>query len=308
MGKEQEDSITEPVDVREMKRLQDFIYVIRGKQVMIDSDLAMLYQVETKNLNRAVKRNEQRFPNDFCFQLTKAEYENLRCQIGTSSEESAGHGGRRYEPYVFTEQGIAMLSAVLKSDVAVQMSICIMKAFVEMRTYMANSAFLYERVNAVERRQILYQEKTDEKLEQIFEYIASHEESRQKIFFDGQIFDAFSLMVELIGRAEDAIELIDGYVDVTTLNILSKKRKNVNVCIYTHAQTRLTNQDVVNFNKQYPTLEVKYTNVFHDRFLILDKKEAYHIGASMKDAGKKCFAINRIEDAGIVQAILERLS
>lgn len=220
-------------------------------------------------------RNEQRFPNDFCFQLTKAEYENLRCQIGTSSEESAGHGGRRYEPYVFTEQGIAMLSAVLKSDVAVQMSICIMKAFVEMRTYMANSAFLYERVNAVERR---------------------------------QIFDAFSLMVELIGRAEDAIELIDGYVDVTTLNILSKKRKNVNVCIYTHAQTRLTNQDVVNFNKQYPTLEVKYTNVFHDRFLILDKKEAYHIGASIKDAGKKCFAINRIEDAGIVQAILERLS
>lgn len=304
MGKKQEDSILEPAD-QKMKRLQNFIYIIRGKQVMIDSDLAMLYQVETKNLNRAVKRNEQRFPDDFCFQLTKTEYENLRCQIGTSSE--AVHGGRRYEPYAFTEQGIAMLSAVLKSDIAVQVSICIMKAFVEMRTYMANSAFLYERMSTVERRQILYQEKTDEKLEQIFEYIASHEESSQKIFFQGQIFDAFSLMVDLIGLANDSIELIDGYVDIATLNILSKKRKNVNVCIYTHKQTSLTKQDIINFNEQYPTLEVKYTNLFHDRFLILDKKEAYHIGASMKDAGKKCFAINRIEDIGIVWKILKRL-
>lgn len=210
--------------------IEKLIYVIRDKQVMIDSDLAMLYHVETKRLNEAVKRNIARFPEEFRFQLTEKETESLRSQIATSMKSNGDNekkGGRRYLPYAFTEQGIAMLSAVLRSDVAIQVSINIMNAFVEMRRFIANNALLFERISTVELKQLEYQKKTDEKLEQIFEYIADHEESNQK--------------------------------------------------------------------------------VFHDRFLILDRKTAYHIGASLKDAGKKCFGINLIEDAGIIRDILQRL-
>ena len=290
--------------------IEKLIYVIRDKQVMIDSDLAMLYHVETKRLNEAVKRNIARFPEEFRFQLTEKETESLRSQIATSMKSNGDNekkGGRRYLPYAFTEQGIAMLSAVLRSDVAIQVSINIMNAFVEMRRFIANNALLFERISNVELKQLEYQKKTDEKLEQIFEYIADHEESNQKVFFDGQIYDAFSLIVSLIQKAEKEITLIDGYVDVGTLNLLSKKKDNVNVTVYTLKRTKLSKTDVDNFNMQYPTLDVKYTNVFHVRFLILDRKTAYHIGASLKDAGKKCFGINLIEDAGIIRDILQRL-
>ena len=270
--------------------IKSMIYVIRNQQVMLDSDLAMLYQVETRVFNQAVKRNIARFPDSFRFQISKDEYEALRSQIVTSKEEDANgnkKGGRRYLPYVFTEQGIAMLSAVLRSDVAIQVSINIMNAFVEMRRFIANNALLFERISNIELKQLEYQKQTDEKLEQIFEYISGHEEAGQKVFFDGQIYDAFSLIVSLIQKAEKEITLIDGYVDVGTLNLLSKKKEN--------------------FNAQYPTLEVKYTKVFHDRFLILDRGTAYHVGASLKDAGKKCFGINLIQDAGIIRDILQRL-
>ena len=277
--------------------IKSMIYVIRNKQVMLDSDLAMLYQVETRVFNQAVKRNIARFPDSFRFQISKDEYEALRSQIVTSKEEDANgnkKGGRRYLPYVFTEQGIAMLSAVLRSDVAIQVSINIMNAFVEMRRFIANNALLFDRISSIE-------------LKQIFEYISEHEEAGQKVFFDGQIYDAFSLIVSLIQKAEKEITLIDGYVDVGTLNLLSKKKENVSVTIYTQKRTRLTKKDVENFNAQYPALEVKYTKVFHDRFLILDRGTAYHVGASLKDAGKKCFGINLIQDAGIIRDILQRL-
>lgn len=287
--------------------IEKLIYVIRDKQVMIDSDLAMLYQVETGALNRAVKRNIKRFPDDFRFQLTVEEYENLKCQIGISSLNKNGYGGRRTLPYVFTEQGISMLASVLHSDIAINVSIGIMRAFVEMRRFIANNALLFERISNVELKQLEYQKQTDEKLEQIFEYISEHEEASQKIFFDGQIYDAFSLIVSLIQKAEKEITLIDGYVDVGTLNLLAKKNEGVSVTVYTHQRTRLSNIDVANFNAQYPTLEVKYTSVFHDRFLILDGKTAYHIGASLKDAGKKTFGITLINDESITKDILQRL-
>lgn len=290
--------------------IKSMIYFIRNKQVMLDSDLAMLYQVETRVFNQAVKRNIARFPDSFRFQISKDEYEALRSQIVTSKEEDANgnkKGGRRYLPYVFTEQGIAMLSAVLRSDVASQVSINIMNAFVEMRRFIANNALLFERISSIELKQLEYQKQTDEKLEKIFEYISGHEEAGQKVFFDGQIYDAFSLIVSLIQKAEKEITLIDGYVDVGTLNLLSKKKENVSVTIYTQKRTRLTKTDVENFNAQYPALEVKYTKVFHDRFLILDRGTAYHVGASLKDAGKKCFGINLIQDAGIIRDILQRL-
>lgn len=289
--------------------IKSMIYVVRNQQVMIDNDLAMLYQVETRTLNQAVKRNITRFPERFRFQLTKEEYENLKSQIVISSleTEKGGYGGRRKLPFVYTEQGIAMLSAVLRSEVAIRMSIHIMDTFVEMRKYMANTSLLYERLNAMEIRQIAYQTETDERFNKVFEYISEHEEANQKVFFDGQIYDAFSLIVSLIHKAEKEITLIDGYVDVGTLNLLSKKNENVSVTIYTQKRTRLSETDVEKFNAQYPTLEVKYTKAFHDRFLILDRETAYHVGVSLKDAGKKCFGINLIQDAGIIKDILQRL-
>lgn len=256
--------------------IEKMIYVIRDKQVMLDSDLAILYQVETGALNRAVKRNISRFPEDFRFQLTKEEYQNLRCQTGISSfaQGENNYGGRRTLPYVFTEQGISMLASVLHSEVAIKVSIGIMRAFVEMRRFIANNALLFERISNVELKQLEYQKQTDEKLD--------------------QIFDAFSLIVSLIQKAEKEIVLIDGYVDIGTLNLLTKKNENVTVVMYTLKRTKLSQEDVNNFNSQYPLLEVRYTKVFHDRFLILDKKNVYHIGASLKDAGKKCFGISLI--------------
>ena len=180
---------TKEVVVQE-STIKNLIYVIRGRQVMLDSDLAALYQVETGALNRAVKRNNKRFPEQFCFQLLDEEYDNLRCQIGISNLDVKGSGGRRYLPYVFTEPGIAMLSAVLRSDVAVQVSIKIMNAFVEMRRFMANNSLVLNRINEIEVKQLSYQKDTDEKFEKIFTYISEHEEVTQKIFFEGQIYDA----------------------------------------------------------------------------------------------------------------------
>lgn len=288
--------------------IRSLIYVVRGKQVMLDSDLAMMYQVETRTLNQAVKRNITRFPERFRFQLTKEEYENLKSQIViSSSEENNGYGGRRTLPYVFTEQGIAMLSSVLKSEIAIQTSIRIMDTFVEMRRFIANNSLLFERISNVELKQLEYQKQTDERFEKIFEYISDHEEDSQKIFFDGQIYDAFSLIVSLIQKAKKNIKLVDGYVDVNTLNMLSKKNSKVSVTVYTHPNTSLTNVDINNFNAQYYGVKLKYTTAFHDRFLILDDTEVYHIGASIKDAGKKCFGLSLIQDKKIVGDLLKRL-
>ena len=285
------------------KDVKSLIHVIRGNQVMLDSDLAMLYQVETKVFNQSVTRNIERFPENFRFQLTKEEYDALRSQNATSN----GRGGRRYLPFAFTEQGIAMLSGVLRSDVAVQVSIRIMNTFVEMRHFIANNALLFEKVSDIELTQLEYQKSTDERFDKVFRYIEDHAESEQKVFFDGQIYDAFSLITSIVKKAQKEIVLIDGYVDVDTMNILAKKNTGVDVKIYTYASAQLTNRDVTTFNAQYPTLTVKKTQVFHDRFIILDGKTAYHVGASIKDAGKKCFGISLIDDPGVVSDLLNRL-
>jgi toxin-antitoxin system, toxin component, fic family len=303
------DNINVPVIVDSTEeKIENLIHYIRGQQVMIDSDLALLYNVETKRLNESVKRNSKRFPESFCFRLTEDEYADLKSQIATSNtENTSSKGGRRYLPYVFTEQGIAMLSAVLRSDEAIQVSVNIMNAFVKMRRFLAENALMFDKLNSLELKQLQYQKESNEKFDQIFAYISEHEEVGQKIFFEGQIYDAFSLLVSLVGKAEKSIVLIDNYVDVGTLNILAKKKDGVDVTIYTVRRTRLASQDIANFNSQYPTLTVNYTGVFHDRFLIIDEETAYHIGASIKDAGKKCFGISRIEDVGIVSDILQRL-
>lgn len=287
------------VDNRE---IQNMIYTFRGKQVMVDSDLAELYKVSTGNLNKAMKRNSSRFPEHFCFQLTKLEYENLRFQNGTSSSNN-NYGGRRYMPYVFTEQGIAMLSAVLKSDVAVEVRIKIMNSFVEMRNFLLSNREMFARLDRVELKQL----ETDKKLEEVFNYIAANTEVKQNIFFDGQIYDAFSFIVGLIQKAKKEIILIDNYVDINTLNILCKKNKGINVVIATLGKGSISAKDIAKFNAQYPKLLVKTTTDFHDRFLILDKSEVYHIGASIKDAGKKSFGITKIEDKDLVKSLINKV-
>ena len=297
-------------------QIKNLIHTVRGKQVMLDSDLAKLYEVETGALNRAAKRNEDRFPEDFRFRLIDNEYENLRCQLGISSDDlqKFSAGGRRYMPYVYTEQGVAMLSGVLRSRVAVQASIGIMRAFVGMRHFIADNAHMFEQIRDVERRQLEYQQKTDarlksmdERFKRVFDYMETHETPSQKVFFEGQIYDAFGLLVSLVQKAKREIILIDNYVDINTLNILAKRGKGTTTTIWTHPKAKLTKSDVDTFNAQYPILEIRHTALFHDRFIILDKTEGYHVGASLKDAGKKSFAITRLEDTTIIDAILGKL-
>ena len=281
------------------KEIQSMIYTFRGRQVMIDRDLAYLYNVETKALNQAVKRNISRFPESFRFQISDDEKDELvtNCDRFKTLKHSS------LNPYAYTEQGIAMLSAVLRSDVAVEVSVKIMNSFVEMRKFLLSNREMFARLDRVELKQL----ETDKKLEEVFDYIATTKEVKQKIFFNGQIYDAFSLMVEIVEKAEKELILIDNYVDVNTLNILSKKKDGVNVLIVTSGKGNLTDKDIAKFNSQYPKLTVKISKDFHDRFLIIDRKEVYHIGASIKDAGKKSFGITKLEVEELTKSLLDKV-
>ncbi|MEE2023068.1 ORF6N domain-containing protein [Alkalimonas mucilaginosa] len=272
--------------------LQSLILTIRGKQVMLDRDLSELYQVDTKVLNQAVKRNIARFPESFRFQLTPEEEESLRSQIVTSSQ----HGGRRYLSYAFTEQGIAMLSAVLRSDIAIQVSIQIMQAFVQMRSFLLNNAALFQRLGQVEQKQQL----SDQRIDTLFQAMeASSLPVKQGIFFDGQVFDAYVFANKLIKSANKQIVLIDNYIDESVLTMLSERKSKVRVTLMTSNVTKKLELDVYKHNQQYPGIELKPFNKAHDRFLIIDQHQIYHIGASMKDLGKKWFAFSKLELAAL---------
>jgi len=271
------------------KEIRNLIYTIRGKQVMLDSDLATLYQVETKNLNKAVKRNIERFPASFCFQLTEEEVENLRFQFGTSS---LSYGGRRYLPYVFTEQGVAMSSAILRSDIAVKVSVEIMEAFVEMRRMLISNASLFYRLDKIELKQL----ETDQKFEEIFKALESDKlHSEKGVFYNGQIFDAYTFVSDIIRSAKSSIILLDNYVDDTVLTLLGKRKDDVTATIYIKSISNQLRLDVQRYNSQYPRIEVELFSDAHDRFLIIDNTELYHIGASLKDLGKKWFAFSRMD-------------
>lgn len=299
---------TEIQVISSVEDIKNKVYMIRGQQVMLDYDLAKIYGYEVKRLNEQVKRNISRFPEDFMFQLVENEIpDSLKSQFATLNDNGNKRGMHiKKMPYAFTEQGIYMLATVLRGELAEQQSIFIMRAFKEMRHFIANNALMFERINSIELRQLEYQKDTDEKFGKIFAYMADHEEDNQKIFYDGQIFEAFSLLTDIIHRAKKEIILIDGYVDVITLNILAKKKAGVNVMVYTLPGARISTQDVRNFNAQYPALTVKRTTAFHDRFLIIDGMEGYHIGASLKDAGKKCFGINKIYGTDDIENIMKK--
>ena len=293
----------EELELTTIEEIQGMIYTIKGKQVMIDSDVANLYHYETKKINQAVKRNIERFPEGFCFQLTESELENLRSQFVTSSLGTGNYGGRRYLPYVFTEQGIAMLAPLLKNKIAVQVSINIMNAFVIMRHFLKENGQVFERLTSVEYRLIEH----DKKFDIVFDKLQEKQIENQRIFFNGQIYDAYSLIIDIIKKANNKITIIDNYVDDSILEMLSKKKDNVEVVILTSNKSNIKNIDIQKFNKQYPTLKVAKTDKFHDRFIILDEKEMYHLGASIKDLGKKCFGINKIENDDIIETLLRTI-
>ena len=290
-------------EILDTQQIQSRIYTIRNEQVMIDSDLAEMYEVETKNLNLTVKRNINRFPEKFRFQLTKEEYENLRLQNETSKEK---RGGRRYLPYAFTEQGVAMLSAVLRNDTAVQVSIQIIDAFVKMRRFLSSNSAIFNRIDSVEKNLLEYKTESDSKFNKIFEAIEEKEiKPKQGIFFEGQIFDAYKFVSELFRSAKTSILIIDNYVDDSVLTHLTKKKKTVKVSIYTKNLSKQLKLDAEKFNAQYKNLTLKKFNKSHDRFIIIDDKEIYHFGASLKDLGKKWFAFSKFKKDALT--ILEKL-
>ena len=283
------------------EEIKNLIYTIRGKQVMLDSDVAMLYHYTTKNINKDVKRNIDRFPEDFCFQLTESEFQNLRFQFGTLNRKvNNGDVTRKYLPYVFTEQGISMLSGVLKNEIAVKVSVSIIRAFVEMRKFLMLNGQVFGRLTSIEHKLLEH----DKKFDEVFNQLQQEENIKQKIFFEGQIYDAYILIIDIIKKANKKILIIDNYIDDSVLKMLTKKNKNVEVIILTSDKSNIEKIDIQKFNKEYPVLKVVKTNKFHDRFIVIDNKEMYHLGASIKDLGKKCFGINRIKDLEIIKKII----
>lgn len=275
--------------------IQPLIRIIRGQQVMLDRDLAVLYRVETRALNQAVKRNLERFPEDFMFQLTKEEFENWKSQFVTS--KSIIMGARKL-PYAFTEQGIAMLSSVLKSKTAVDVNIRIMRAFVSMRRFIAINSQLVQRLETIEYHQLemkQHQEITDKRIDEVFKRLDANIPPMQGVFYDGQVFDAYRFVSDLMRKAKRSIVLIDNYVDETVLTLLDKRTSGVSATIYTQQINAQLQLDINRHNTQYPAIEVNIFKRSHDRFLCIDDY-VYHIGASIKDLGKKWFAFSKMED------------
>ena len=305
-----------PIVILNQEDLKNKIYTIRGLKIMLDNDLSVLYEVETKRLNEQVKRNIERFPERFMFQLTVSEYNSLRSQNATledkqnlKSQNATSNliwGGRRTLPYVFTEQGVSMLSGVLKSDIAVKVSIQIIDAFVSMRRFISKNAEIFRRLDIVERKQLESQIKTDKNFERIFEAIEDKEfDKKQGIFFDGQIFDAYVFVSDLIRSAKESIVLIDNFVDDSVLTLFSKRRDDVSVIIYTKIITKQLRLDLDKHNSQYPAVTIKEFKKSHDRFMIIDDRDVYHIGASLKDLGNKWFAFSKFDKDAF--GLLERL-
>ena len=281
--------------VQDNIKIEDLIYEVRGKQVMLDSDLAKLYECKngTKEINQAVKNNIEKFPERYCFKLNGNEYDILRSKLLTSSLN--GHGGRRYNPRVFTEQGVYMLATVLKSKTATQITIAIMDAFVVMKNIINSSLIEQKYINNLVLEH-------DSKINIIFDKLGTKEKISH-IFFDGQIYDAYSLLIEILSKAKKEIIIIDNYAGKELFDIT--KNIKINIKVYTK---NIDNVAKAKYENQYNNLTIINTDIFHDRFIIIDKKILYNLGSSLKDIGKKCTSINKIEDTKIIIEIVKRLS
>lgn len=286
--------------------LKNKIYTIRGVQVMLDSDLAEIYGYETKRFNEQVKNNIERFDEDFRFQLTQDEVDVLRSKFSTTNISTMS----RSLPYAFTEQGIYMLMTVLKGELAVKQSKTLIRLFKQMKDFVLTNSQLFAEIDSIKKHLIesdLHHKENDKRIDELFTLMEKYKiEEKQGIFFQGQIFDAYAKFESFIQSAKKEIVLIDGYVDLTVLERLAKKKKGVNVLLYTDSKTKITNLDVQKFNAQYPTLTLNFTSKMHDRFLIIDNSVLYHIGASLKDLAKKCFAFE-ILDSSLIPSVLGNL-
>ena len=291
---------TEDIEICNKEKIRSMIYEIRGKQVMLDSDVARLYHTETRNINQTVKRNIERFPIEFCFRLNEDELRSLRSQFVILKKDGRGQHSK-YSPYVFTEHGITMLAGLLKSEIAIKVSINIVNTFIEMRKFIRNNTEMLNRLTTVEYKLLEH----DKKFDEVFNELQNNKEEKatSKIFYNGQIYDSYSLIIKIIKEANKKILIIDNYIDDTILEMLSKKNKEVEVVVLTSNNCNLTKLDIQKFNKQYPTLKLSKTSIFHDRFIVIDNKNLYHIGASLKDLGKKCFGINKIEDINFIKNV-----
>ncbi len=296
--------------VQDNIKVEDLIYEIRGKQVMLDSDLARLYKCTngTKDINKAVKRNINKFPDDFYFKLNDSDMENFWFQLGTKKIDIETRGGRYKNPYVFTEQGIAMLASILHTNIADEISIRIMRAFISMRHYISNNLIEQKYINnlVLENKESIKEIKTDVKLLQ--ESFNKFEEKRKinEIYFNGQIFDAYSKIKEIFKEANNNLIIIDAYADNTILNII--KTLNISVTIITKQNNLLTNQDINKYNKQYHNLKVIFNNTFHDRYFILDNSLIYHCGASINRIGYKTFSITLLSDKEVCELLINKIN
>ncbi len=292
--KEESELVTNSDQLVFADKIESLIKVIRGQQVMLDRDLATLYGVEVKRLNEQVKRNIKRFPKDFMFQLTKEEC--LRSQFATLNEGRGQH--LKYMPYVFTENGVAMLSSVLRSDTAIEVNIRIMRAFTSMRHFLQNNAEVFQRLSTLEYHQLEMQQhfqESDKRIEEVFRRLdEGNAKPKQGVFYNGQIYDAYNFVSDLIKSAKKRIILIDNYVDETVLTLLDKREDGVSAFIYTQQINRQFQLDIDRHNAQYPPINVETFRLSHDRFLCIDD-DVYHIGASIKDLGKKWFGFSRME-------------
>ncbi len=276
--------------VKENEKIENLIYEIRGKQVMLDSDLARLYGVETKRINEAVKNNYDKFPERFSWVLNDIDVTNLRSKISTSS-----YGGRRYNPRVFTEQGVAMLATILKSKIATRVSIAIMDAFVLMRRFISTNLVEQKYIN----NQVL---KNTEDIKILKETFDEFKPKINSIFYEGQIYDAYSLLVDILNKANNNIIIIDNYAGKELLDILKDINKSITII------SKNINETTKNkYLKQYNNITFINNDSFHDRFIIIDNNILFTCGASFKDLGKKCFCLSRIEDKEILNSLLEKI-
>lgn len=278
-------------------KIEDIIYDIRGKQVILDNDLAKLYHVETKELNRQVKRNIERFPSDFMFQLTNEEYKNLRCQISTSSLIKNNYGGRRYMPYVFTEQGISMLASVLHSEIAIKNSIKIIRVFVIMKKYISNNLIEQRYINNI----VLEDHDRIKKIEESFSKFEREEIS--EIYFDGKLYDAYSKVLDIFKESKTNLIIVDRYTDKTVLDII--KNVKCDVLLITSKKGNLTKLDIEKYNKTYNNLKVVFSDEFHDRYFIIDNKKVYHSGNSINHIGYRKSCINILNDKNVINSLLK---
>ena len=295
----------QPLDLLsiENKNIEECIYNIRGQQVMLDSDVAYFFGVETKNLNKQMKRNANRFPEDFCFQINSLEFKNLRFQNVTSN-----YGGRRYLPYAYTEEGIITLAGVLKNDIAAKMSVEIARKFIQMRKFILENGDVLLALAKLQNRQIEFENETNRKFDEVLKLISKADLPKQAIFSAGQFYDAYEYISSIVRRANRSIILIDPYCDAKAFTFLKNKKESVELTVCSSRLSKLEKEEIEKFESQYGKINIKQLDDNHDRFLIIDNEECYQLGASLNYAGKKMFDIIKNENKEIIDFLLKKIN